>query len=196
MRWFFWAPNWWIGGITSTLHWTFLLNWTYVEQFKVQYKPLSCWRNELFCKLGIFLFWMSADFFSKLTCKKIFKSIIKVSSSLDPDQALIWVLSWADNTSRQEHYTFQSSLINRGSYMSAHVFLNLSNELGEKRKNVRPAQHFISFLQWVNTRAQMLDDIKIWNLISAINCVWFGSLSPINNLSVIKGWIFLGWTST
>ena len=26
--------------------------------------------------------------------------------------------------------------------------------------------------------------------------VWFDSLSPINNLSVIKGWVFLGWTST
>ena len=26
--------------------------------------------------------------------------------------------------------------------------------------------------------------------------VWFDSLRPINNLSVIKGWIFLGWTST
>ena len=26
--------------------------------------------------------------------------------------------------------------------------------------------------------------------------VWFDSLRPINNLSVIKGWVFLGWTST
>ena len=26
--------------------------------------------------------------------------------------------------------------------------------------------------------------------------VWFDSLHPINNLSVIKGWVFLGWTST
>ena len=26
--------------------------------------------------------------------------------------------------------------------------------------------------------------------------VWFDSLSPINNLSVIKGQVFLGWTST
>ena len=26
--------------------------------------------------------------------------------------------------------------------------------------------------------------------------VWFDSLCPINNLSVIKGWAFLGWTST
>ena len=26
--------------------------------------------------------------------------------------------------------------------------------------------------------------------------VWFDSFHPINNLSVIKGWFFLGWTST
>ena len=26
--------------------------------------------------------------------------------------------------------------------------------------------------------------------------VWFDCLRPINNLSVIKGWVFLGWTST
>ena len=26
--------------------------------------------------------------------------------------------------------------------------------------------------------------------------VWFESLHPINNLSVLKGWVFLGWTST
>ena len=26
--------------------------------------------------------------------------------------------------------------------------------------------------------------------------VWFDSLRPINDLSVIKGWVFLGWTST
>ena len=26
--------------------------------------------------------------------------------------------------------------------------------------------------------------------------VWFDSLLPINNLSVLKGWVFLGWTST
>ena len=36
--------------------------------------------------------------------------------------------------------------------------------------------------------------VFIWPM----NClfVWFDSLRPINNLSVIKGWIFLGWTST
>ena len=47
--------------------------------------------------------------------------------------------------------------LNRGSYMSAHVLLNLLNELGkrdkmrglprEKRSNARLAEHFISFSQ-------------------------------------------------
>ena len=36
----------------------------------------------------------------------------------------------------------------RGSYMSAHVLLNLLNELG-KRSNVRLAEHFICFSQQV-----------------------------------------------
>ena len=33
--------------------------------------------------------------------------------------------------------------------MSAHVLLNLLNQLGEKRYSVRLAEHFISFLQRV-----------------------------------------------
>ena len=33
--------------------------------------------------------------------------------------------------------------------MSAHVLLNLLNELGEKRSNARLAEHFISFSQRV-----------------------------------------------
>ena len=31
---------------------------------------------------------------------------------------------------------------------------------------------------------------------SANLCVWLDSLCPINNLLFIKGWVFLGWTST
>ena len=38
--------------------------------------------------------------------------------------------------------------INRGSYMSAHVSLNLLNELS-KRSNARIAEHFIYFAQQV-----------------------------------------------
>ena len=38
--------------------------------------------------------------------------------------------------------------INRGSYMSAHVLMNLLNELG-KINNVRLAEHFIYFSQRV-----------------------------------------------
>ena len=36
-------------------------------------------------------------------------------------------------------------LINRGSYTSTHVLLNLLNELREKRSNARLAEHIISF---------------------------------------------------
>ena len=33
-------------------------------------------------------------------------------------------------------------------------------------------------------------------VLTSLVFVWFDSLSPINNLSFIKGWVFLGWTST
>ena len=37
---------------------------------------------------------------------------------------------------------------------------------------------------------------KVWKIAQNALFVWFDSLRPINNLSVIKGWVFLGWTST
>ena len=52
---------------------------------------------------------------------------------------------------------------NRGSYMSAHVLLNLSNELG-KRDKMRGLPSILSlfrneFNKFNNTRARMLDSI-------------------------------------
>ena len=47
--------------------------------------------------------------------------------------------------------------------MSAHVLLNLLNELRKRDKNSRLTRHFITFSQQVNkfnnTRARMLDSI-------------------------------------
>ena len=37
---------------------------------------------------------------------------------------------------------------------------------------------------------------KVWHIVTCFLFVWFDSLRPINNLSVIKGRVFLGWTST
>ena len=34
------------------------------------------------------------------------------------------------------------------------------------------------------------------NDMEYVDFVWFDSLRPINNISVIKGRVFLGWTST
>ena len=45
----------------------------------------------------------------------------------------------------------KQSNINRGSYMSAHVLLNLINELGKKDKMQCFAEHFITFSQQVNS---------------------------------------------
>ena len=43
----------------------------------------------------------------------------------------------------------QVSVLYRGSYICAHVLLNLLNELGKRDKNARHAKHFISFSQLV-----------------------------------------------
>ena len=56
-----------------------------------------------------------------------------------------------------------SEIINRGSYMSAHVLLNLLNELG-KRDKMRGLSSILSlfrneFNKFNNTRARMLDSI-------------------------------------
>ena len=47
-------------------------------------------------------------------------------------------------------------MINGGSYISAHVLLNLLNKLGKSDKNVRLAEHFIVF---TNVRFYLSDDI-------------------------------------
>ena len=59
--------------------------------------------------------------------------------------------------------TVEKSYINRGSYMSAHVLLNLSNEL-RKRDKMRGLPSILSlfrneFNKFNNTRARMLDSI-------------------------------------
>ena len=56
-----------------------------------------------------------------------------------------------------------SDTINRGSYMSAHILLNLLNELG-KRDKMRGLPSILSlfrneFNKFNNTRARMLDSI-------------------------------------
>ena len=57
----------------------------------------------------------------------------------------------------------ECTYINRGSYMSAHVLLNLLNELG-KRDKMRGLPSILSlfrneFNKFNNTRARMLDSI-------------------------------------
>ena len=59
--------------------------------------------------------------------------------------------------------TFKAKLIYRGSYMSAHVLLNLLNEL-RKRDKMRGLPSILSFFRnefdkFNNTRARMLDSI-------------------------------------
>ena len=73
---------------------------------------------------------------------------------------------------------WKSYFIYRGSYVSAHVLLNLLNELG-KRDKMRGLPSILSlfrneFNKFNNTRARMLDSIYhmtfrlLWNLISCV----------------------------
>ena len=77
---------------------------------------------------------------------------------------------------------FQFTLY-RGSYMSAHVLLNLLNELG-KRDKMRGLPSILTLFcnelnKFNKTRARMLDSIYhmalrlLWNLISAIKTLYF-----------------------
>ena len=76
-----------------------------------------------------------------------------------------------------------SSCMNRGSYTSAHVFLNLLNELG-KRDKMRGLLSILSFFRkefnkFNNTRARTLDSFYymtlriFWNLISGVKTLYF-----------------------
>ena len=49
------------------------------------------------------------------------------------------------------------------------------------------------FLKWLaqHIKLKIVDILIVFDL-----SVWFDSLRPINNLSIIKGRVFLGWTST
>ena len=73
-------------------------------------------------------------------------------------------------------FNVRPGTINRGSYMSAHVLMNLLNELG-KRDKMRGLPSILSlfrneFNKFNNTRARMLDSIyhttNTWNLISGV----------------------------
>ena len=62
-----------------------------------------------------------------------------------------------------DHVQVKLALLNRGSYMIAHVLLNLLNELG-KRDKMRGLPSILSlfrnkFNKFNNTRARMLDSI-------------------------------------
>ena len=73
------------------------------------------------------------------------------------------VLSFTRFSSKSDVWAFGKNLLNRGSYMSARVLLNLLNKLG-KRDKMRGLPSILSlfrnkFNKFNNTRAQMLDSI-------------------------------------
>ena len=61
----------------------------------------------------------------------------------------------------------------------------------------------VNMTKWVNFLIHKLRNPKaiawhapIFHSLLRVWFVWFDSLHPINNLSVIKRWVFLDWTST
>ena len=46
------------------------------------------------------------------------------------------------------------------------------------------------------TLSNLVISILIVHMLTLLYFVWFDSLRPTNNLSVIKGQVFLGWTSS
>ena len=67
------------------------------------------------------------------------------------------------NVTKGEEVEFLCVFLNRGSYMSAHILLNLLNELG-KRDKMRSLPSILSlfcneFNKFNNTRARILDSI-------------------------------------
>ena len=55
---------------------------------------------------------------------------------------------------------------------------------------------FISHLDLLQSLKQFFINVSYHILVLFVCFVWFDSLRPINNLSVIQGRVFLGWTST
>ena len=87
-----------------------------------------------------------------------------------PDQFEPWNRKFSsESVHPKSHYV---SVLYRGSYMSAHVLLNLLNELG-KRDKMRGLPSILSlfrneFNKFNNTRARMLD--SIYHMIKSYFC--------------------------
>ena len=136
--------------------------------------------NKIFIAFWVILHALlsSADFFKSAFLKNSFTNTIGVSNSLEPDQARQYVgpdlgpdclqrLS-ADDTGRQRaHFQTQTSLISGWGFS----------------------------IYWYTDRYTFTVILEV-SFTGLDNFVWFDSSHPINNLSVIKGRVFLGWTST
>ena len=92
----------------------------------------------------------------EISSRRPCKSVISLSSRLTSDMLVLLL----DNS--PSSFVFVDSL-HKGSYLSAHVLLNLFNELG-KRDKIRGLPNILSlfrnkFNKFNNTRARMLDSI-------------------------------------
>ena len=98
-----------------------------------------------------------------LNFKTLFTSISTISPNFRTIHPVVTENSSVQNFSGKKKRWKKNKKKNRGSYMSAHVLLNLLNELG-KRDKLRGLPSILSLLRnefnkFNNTRARMLDSI-------------------------------------
>ena len=79
------------------------------------------------------------------------------------------------------------------SFYSCPCYLQESWKIHPKIKALECSQHFSNYKS-MEIFPDAQGQLTLSSLVGLF--VWFDSLCPINNLSVIKGQVFLGWTST
>ena len=126
------------------------------------------------------MFFLSfADFF---IFKHSFRKIIRVSNSLDPNQA--------------RHFCFMFFF----GLLLIFSFLNILSGKSSECQTVwiQITPYILSGLIWAQTVCRGYQQTRPVGEEVFFFCLFFlfDSLRPINNLSVIKGRVFLGWTST
>ena len=149
--------------------------------------------GHIFNLLHAGLFLSSADFFSKLTfSKNSFRSTIKVSNILGPDQDVLSVLIrvqtvWKGYQQMTKVAASKAAVVSdplalilsmyRGFNMSDHVLLNLLNEFGKRDKMQGLPSILLLFHsklnKFNNTGARMLDFIYHMTLKLLLNLIFF-----------------------
>ena len=104
---------------------------------------------------------LSRHLLLRFVCERAGKALVRLDRCAGSHEPLLLV--YCETLTFGGYFYLVLLAINRGSYMSAHVLLNLLNELG-KRDKMRGLPSILSlflneFNKFNNTRARMLDSI-------------------------------------